>query len=56
MIKFKLVADAEFYAEDIDDAFLILARHWLNTALGEDDDQTITLGSISIHPVEETDD
>jgi len=55
MIKFKLIADAEFYAEDIDDAFLILARYWLNTALGEDD-QIITPGSISIHPVEETDD
>ena len=36
MAKFKLLADAEFEADDLDDAFLELARHFSVLSEGED--------------------
>lgn len=48
---FRLSADCAFPAEDIDDAFLLLARHFLTVALGENS-SLLDLGDISIRPVE----
>lgn len=52
---FKLKADAEFEAENIDDAFRILAEHFKNLSNGGDVDSDSELqmlgGSIEIYPL-----
>jgi hypothetical protein len=34
-MRFHLKADAYFEADDIDNAFLLIARHYLNLSIGE---------------------
>lgn len=54
-MKFVIKADAQFQAEDIDDAFAKLGAHF--KALAEQgldgDDQLIERGTIDIRPVDE---
>ena len=52
---FKMDAHIEFRAENIDDALLSLAKHFLDVAL--DDDSTLEqIGEIIIEPVKEVED
>ena len=52
---FKMDAHIEFRAENIDDALLSLAKHFLDVALG--DDSTLEQnGEIIIEPVKEVED
>jgi len=52
-IKFKLTADAMFYAKDIDDAFAILAEHFTNMAkTGLDKPSIFVDGNCEIRPIE----
>ena len=54
MTRFRLKADAVFYAENIDVAFLVLARHFLSLAEeGLDEPEVIVSGGIVIEPVKE---
>lgn len=53
MRSFRIVADAEFLAEDVDDAFLKLAEHFRALAAG-DDTSLIEAGTVEIWPEEET--
>jgi len=54
---FKLKADVDFYAEDIEDAFDKLNNHFFYLANSGDfeDPQIIVKGDIEIGPLEETD-
>lgn len=49
MKKFTMKADIEFYADDIVDAFMRLARHF-DSLIDDEDSQLITLGEIKIEP------
>jgi hypothetical protein len=51
-MKFRIKADAEFEADNIDDAFMVLARHFLSVYAGEDDN-CIELGEIHIERITE---
>jgi hypothetical protein len=49
---FRIEADAEFLADDIDEAFLLLAMHFQMLALGRLDGDLLTGGEITIRPAE----
>ena len=50
---FRVVADATFEAENIDEAFVVLAYYFLGLALSEADDTTIfDSGTVEIKPVQ----
>lgn len=54
---FKLMADCEFHANDLDDAFVALAMHFLslNLSLNQGEDSRLILsGKIEINPMKET--
>lgn len=53
MPKFLMIADCEFDADDLDDAFLKLSKHFDSLASDEDDDdpELITNGVIEIEIV-----
>ena len=60
IMRFELIAEIKFEAEDIDDAFLELAKHFIKLATGEDSDLFNTTqngkGEIRIVPVKEVKD
>ena len=49
---FRVVADATFEAENIDEAFVVLAYYFLGLALSESDDPIFDSGTVEIKPVQ----
>jgi hypothetical protein len=54
-VKFHFEADCEFEAEDLDDAFWKIAKHFLAMEHSEDSD-FMDAGIMDLRPVEEKDD